>query len=331
MQYSHRRAKIALDALARGGSTVTADDRRGATHFEVESDDGVRLAVWKQGKGPAVVLVHGSMADHTTLDPFLQVLSEDFTTFAMDRRGFGASGDGAEYSLEREFADVAIVIETVAARTGGPVALFGHSSGAACAMGGAARSEGVHHLVLYEPSLGLSYPPGSIEAIEAALEAGDRDAAVTEVFANALEMSVEDVETMRSTPLWATRLAVAHTIPRECRVEQSWVYQPGQFAAVVAPTLFLVGSDTTDQLRHAGLLHRCQPTVQQTQGGAGVGGHPVANTREHPGPSHNPAEPAGPGHVRDIPCRRRGTRCVASDWRPLPPRMGPRARRHGAA
>lgn len=230
---------------------MAADRTAGAASFEVDAVDGVRIAVWEQGTGPAVVLVHGSLADHTTFDPFLDVLSADFTTFAMDRRGFGASGDGAEYSLDREFADVAVVVEAVAARTGGPVALFGHSYGAGCALGGAARTASLHHVVLYEPSLGTSYPPGSLDTIEAALAAGDRDAAVTEVLVGALEMSVEDVEVMRSMPLWATRLAVAHTIPREGRAEQAWVYQPGQFAHVATPVLFLVGSDTTAELRNA--------------------------------------------------------------------------------
>ncbi len=50
-----------------------------------------------------------------------------------------------------------------------------------CAMGGAARTGNVHHLVLYEPSLGLSYPPGSIERIETAPAAGDNEAAVVAV------------------------------------------------------------------------------------------------------------------------------------------------------
>ena len=83
---------------------------------------------------------------------------------AMDRRGFGASGDTADYSIERDFEDVAAVVDAVAARTGGPVALWGHSYGANCAMGAATLTSNVHHLVLYEPSLGLPYPPGSIEA-----------------------------------------------------------------------------------------------------------------------------------------------------------------------
>jgi alpha-beta hydrolase superfamily lysophospholipase len=55
-------------------------------------------------------------------------------TFAMDRRGFGASGDAAAYSIELEFEDVAAVVDAVAARAGGPLALWGHSYCSNCAM-----------------------------------------------------------------------------------------------------------------------------------------------------------------------------------------------------
>ena len=173
-----------------------------ADRFDVRSADGTSLAVWVDGSGPPLVLVHGSVSDHTTFDPFVDDAAEDLTTFSMDRRGFGASGDAPGYSIERDFEDVAAVVDAVAARTGGPVALWGHSYGANCAMGGAALTNNVHHLVLYEPSLGLTYPPGSIEAIERAVAAGDLEAAIVTVFVDILEMTEEEIDAMRSSPLW---------------------------------------------------------------------------------------------------------------------------------
>ena len=149
----------------------------GTRRFEVRSADGTRLAVWAGGQGPPLVLVHGSLCDHTHFDPLVAELGEGMTTVAMDRRGFGASGDAPGYDLEREFEDVAAVVDAVADRAGEPVALFGHSYGAGCAMGGAALTGAVHRLVLYEPGLGISYAPGSIEEIEAAVAAGDRETA----------------------------------------------------------------------------------------------------------------------------------------------------------
>ncbi len=51
--------------------------------------------------------------------------------------------------------------------------------------------------VVYEPSLGLTYPPGSIERIEAALVDGDHDAAIMAVLVDILEMTVDEIDTLR--------------------------------------------------------------------------------------------------------------------------------------
>ena len=212
--------------------------------WDIAAADGTPIAVWVEGTGPALVMVHGSIADHTTFEPFVAVLRNHLTTFAMDRRGFGPTPDTDDYTIDLEFADVAAVVDAVAARTGGPVALWGHSYGASCAIGGAARTANVGHLILYEPSLGLHYRPGSIEAIETALASGDHDAAVVAVLVDILEMTDEEVDALRQGPLWAVRVAAAPTIPRECWVEDRWVYQPGQFGAITAPTLLLQGSDS---------------------------------------------------------------------------------------
>jgi len=185
------------------------------SRFDIQSADGTSLAVWVDGAGPPLVLVHGSVSDHTTLAPLVDELRKDMATFSMDRRGFGASGDAPGYAIERDFEDVAAVVDAVAARTGGPVALFGHSYGANCAMGGAALTRNVHHVVLYEPSLGLAYAPGSIEAVEEAVAKGDMDAAVVAVLVGILEMTEEEIDAMRhsTTPNWATRIASAWTLP----------------------------------------------------------------------------------------------------------------------
>jgi pimeloyl-ACP methyl ester carboxylesterase len=231
-------------------SNATVTEGAGS-RFGVRSSDGTPLAVWIEGYGPALVMVHGSIADHTTFDSFVEVLRRNLTTFSMDRRGFGASGDGHVYAIERDFDDIATVVDTVAARTGGPVALWGHSYGANCAMGAAARTGNVHHLVLYEPSLGLAYPPGAIDAIEAAVAIGDREGAIVAVLRDILEMTEDEIDALRSGPLWPVRLATAHTVPRECRVEDGWAYAPGQFDGITAPTLLLTGSDSVTEITRA--------------------------------------------------------------------------------
>lgn len=219
--------------------------------FEVRSIDGTVLRVWVGGTGPPIVLVHGSFTDHTAWAVPSTELEKHFTTFAMDRRGFGASGDGSEYSVEREFEDVSAVVAAVAARSGRPVVLWGHSYGANCAMGGANLSADVRHLILYEPSLGIAYPQGVIEEADAALAAGDRETAVTRMLFDVLEMSGAEIDALRSGPRWPLILAGAHTAPRECRVEQGWEYEPGQFAGIQAPTLLLSGSESPSSVTTA--------------------------------------------------------------------------------
>ncbi len=219
--------------------------------FDVISEDGTPIAVWGAGRGAPLVMVHGALSDHTRFDALVAALRPHVAVFSMDRRGRGASGDAAEYSIEREFEDVAAVVDAVHDRTGQAVAVWGHSYGADCAMGGAARSGNVGRLVLYEPGLGFRYPAGSVEAVEAAVAAGDREAAMLAVLERVVEATPDEVEAIRSSPAWPARLATMPTAPRELRAERDWVYEPSQFGAVGAPTLVLAGADSPPAQRAA--------------------------------------------------------------------------------
>jgi pimeloyl-ACP methyl ester carboxylesterase len=213
--------------------------------FEVQSADGTTIAVWVEGTGPPLVLVHGALSDHTTFALLVAELRARMTTFAMDRRGRAASGDGTgEYSIEREFEDVAAVADAVATRTGQRVALWGHSYGADCVMGGAGLTKNVDHVVLYEPGFATEYPAEAVEAIDSAIAGGDNEGAILALLYGIVGATEEEVEFMRSSPLWPTRLANVWTMPRELRSEGNWVYRPGQFDNVNASTLLLSGSES---------------------------------------------------------------------------------------
>ncbi len=114
----------------------------------VPSADGTPIAAWKSGSGPTLVVVGGASADHTAWDSVVPLLSDAFTVYAMDRRGRGASGDGPSYAIEREFEDVAALVDAFP----GPVHLYGHSFGGICAVEGAFRARNVASLILYEGS-----------------------------------------------------------------------------------------------------------------------------------------------------------------------------------
>jgi len=217
--------------------------------FDVRSDDGIPIAVWVEGDGPALVMVHGSLQDHTVSHALVGELQAHVATYAMDRCGFGASRDREEYSLEREFEDVAAVVGEVAARTGGPIALWGHSFGASCALGAAALTDHISRLILYEPSLGLGYPPGWIETCEAMVAEGDREGALVLMFRDVLEFTDDQIDDMRAGPEWPGRIAVAHTMGRESRAEEGWVFRPGQFETITVPTMLLSGSESTAEIK----------------------------------------------------------------------------------
>src|SRR5579871_4182937 len=95
--------------------------------FAVRSTDGVEISVQKSGSGPALLLVHGALLNSAmTWFAVLPKLAEQFTVYAMDRRGRALSGDGKEYSIALEVDDVASVISKI----GHPVIVLSHSYGA---------------------------------------------------------------------------------------------------------------------------------------------------------------------------------------------------------
>jgi pimeloyl-ACP methyl ester carboxylesterase len=208
-----------------------------------ESADGTTLACHVAGDGAPLVLVHGTSADHTRWAPVITALSADFTTYAMDRRGRGASADAEDYSIELEFDDVAAVIDAI----GGDVDVLGHSYGAACSLEATLRTPRVRRLVLYEPPLPVGieiYPPGLIERLDQLLAAGDRDGVVATFFREVVRMPEAELDIVRADPSWEARVAAAHTIPRELRIADAYDPDFERFATVRVPTLLLLGGDS---------------------------------------------------------------------------------------
>ena len=89
-----------------------------ATLTHVASPDGTMIAVFISGGGRPLVVVPGTTSDHTTWRLVLPLLEPHVAVHAVDRRGRGASGDGADYSLAREYADVAAVVDAAASAAG---------------------------------------------------------------------------------------------------------------------------------------------------------------------------------------------------------------------
>ena len=164
----------------------------------VESADGTKICYESVGAGPAVVLVGGAFNHRTTVAPLARVLSGFATVYTYDRRGRGSSGDTPPYAVDREIEDLAAVIGA----TGGPAAVFGHSSGATLSLLAARADLPITRLAVYEPP----YRPATSSRIlpadlaaraQAAVDAGDRDAAARIFLTEAVGLPAAEIDARR--------------------------------------------------------------------------------------------------------------------------------------
>lgn len=213
----------------------------------VHSADGVPIAYWVFGTGPALVLVHGTTSDHTTFNELVPYLATTRTVITFDRRGRGASGDASTpYEVERELEDAAAVTEETAKRESGPVDVLSHSFGAFLALGAATRTTAVRALVAYSPGFGAEYPPGALARIESATASDDLDTALQVVFREIIGMPDSEIQFMRGSPVWQVRVAAAGTVARECRADEAFLRQYGtRLAALQMPVLVVSGATNT--------------------------------------------------------------------------------------
>jgi pimeloyl-ACP methyl ester carboxylesterase len=241
----------------------------------VTSKDGTPIVYWRSGGGPPLVLVHGTTADHGRWAPVLPAFERHFSICAVDRRGRGGSGDSEDYTIEREFEDIAAVVDSLRE----PVHLLGHSYGAVCALEAALLTSNVRKLVLYEPGMNVTheemYPPGFIDRLDALLETGDREAVISTMFRDLVGMPQEEVEYLRSLPAWQQRVKAAHTVPRELRADEAYRFDPERFEDLGVPTLMLEGSDSPAFLKAADkavdeTLPNCRIVVMSGQGHAAM-------------------------------------------------------------
>jgi pimeloyl-ACP methyl ester carboxylesterase len=234
---------------------------------QTTSRDGTEIGYWTTGEGPPLLLIHGGLGDHRRWDVLRPHLQAHVTVHAMDRRGRGASGDGLEYAIEREHEDVAAVVDAIAEASGSLVDVYCSSYGGLCAFGAATLTSGIRTLALYEawplvdPSA-VGPPPGLLERLEALLADGNREAALEASYRELLQLNEEQLREVRAQPSWPARIAAAHTIPREIRTFQKTTFDPEQARKIAAPTLLLVGSESSPEVYHAQTVAAALPDAR---------------------------------------------------------------------
>lgn len=213
---------------------------------KVRSRDDTSIAFERSGEGPHLVAVPGVMTSSRRW-PVLPALGKHFTVYAIDRRGRGDSGDAERYAIEREFEDIAAVVDSFPTE----VNVLGHSFGGLCVLGAALLTRNIRRLVVYEPPPppdrgAWEMPAGSIDRLQALVDADDRVGVVTTFLREALSLPPEEVEKAKAWPTFPAMVAAAHTLPRELRAEESYQLDLEQLRHVQVPTLLLLGGDSPD-------------------------------------------------------------------------------------
>jgi pimeloyl-ACP methyl ester carboxylesterase len=151
--------------------------------------------------------------------------------------------------------------------------VFAHSYGGTCALEAATGGAAFARMLVYEPAFGTPegpvFPVAALADVKAALERGDREAAVETFFARVLLLGEAEVAAMRGTPAWHARVECAHTLAREARAANAYRVRPARGGA---PMRFLLGTDTTDAL------------IRSTR--AAHAALPASSLRELPGHGH---------------------------------------------
>ncbi|WP_119069150.1 alpha/beta fold hydrolase [Aggregatilinea lenta] len=213
---------------------------------KVQSKDGTLIAFERSGEGPPLVVVPGVLTSSRQW-PILPTLGNHFTVYAVDRRGHGDSGDADQYAIEREFEDIAAVVDAI----GSEVNVLGHSFGGHCVLGASLLTSNIRGLVVYETDApeGMyaeSMPAGLVDKFESLVEAGDRAGAVITFFREALQMTPQEIEGAEKWPTFPAMVAGADTFPREIRAVDAYQFETQQFRQMNVPTLLLLGGDSPD-------------------------------------------------------------------------------------
>lgn len=208
------------------------------------SADGTRLGYVTVGSGPALVIVHGSIANGADWFDVATRLAPRFTCYLMDRRGRGRSDVGAEpYGIEREYEDVCAVL----AAAGPGASLVGHSFGAICALGAALQMP-LRRLALYEPPLPVGGPVAGdyLNDYRWAVEAKQYDEALSIGLLNVVRLPSPVVNAMRTSATWRMMLKVVPSWVREMEAIDALPADVNRYAAIRCPVQLLVGTKSAE-------------------------------------------------------------------------------------
>jgi pimeloyl-ACP methyl ester carboxylesterase len=217
------------------------------------SKDGTRIAYQIVGHGPVVILILGALNSRKSGASLAKLLASRFTVVSYDRRGRGDSTDTPPYSPTREVEDV----EALAGAVGGPVCLYGHSSGGAIALQSTIKLRGqVRRIAVYEVPYSVD-----IKARKAAEEyyrelekllASGRNGDAVALFIKFVGVSDKQLKAIKRMPMWRGLERMASTLAYDSEVLGQGHSLPAPLLSRIAvPTLVMHGGAGAPSMRNA--------------------------------------------------------------------------------
>jgi pimeloyl-ACP methyl ester carboxylesterase len=203
--------------------------------------------------------VHGAFSDHQTNWEFVKPLFEQqFTIYAIARRGRGETDATTGHSLEDESRDVVAVMQSI----GAPVFLLGHSYGAQTALAAAAQvPDRVRKLVLYEPAWPRVVGKEALARLEELAQAGDWEGFAVTFFCDRLSVPVEALDELRAAALWPPIIADAEASLGDLRALSRYHFQAERFRELRVPVLLQIGTESPRDLYVIDVLAAVLPNV----------------------------------------------------------------------
>jgi hypothetical protein len=205
---------------------------------KLRSSDGTEIAFDRLGRGQPIILVSGASTDRRVHASLAELLAASHSVINYDRRGRGDSGDALPYTVEREFEDLGALI----AAAGGSATVFGSSSGAILALGGAVAGLPITRLALWEPPFLVERWDEYVSSLHGALAAGRRGDAIA-AFMRQVGMPDAQIAGMRGSAMWPGLETIAHTLAYDAAVMGD-AGLPAGLASLTVPTLVLTGTET---------------------------------------------------------------------------------------
>ncbi len=232
----------------------------------VASKDGTTISYRQLGRGPGLVILHGSMSTGYYSLQLAQLLAQSFTVYLPDRRGFGhSSSSSKEDGIQKDVEDLDALLTKTETHN-----VFGISAGSIIALKAALTLSAIHKLAIYEPPLFMdsAIPTAMMTRFDAEMAQNDVAAALTTTMKGAPLMSdgfsamprwlikfmtkmMMSFEDGKDTGEYATFRQLAPTLHHDGQIIASMSGQQSSLSAIQAEVILLGGSKSTTFLKTA--------------------------------------------------------------------------------